>query len=364
MEGGRVTNIKKIVFRADASIHIGSGHIMRCLVLAKLLLAKKYDVLFTTRPQKGDFVSYLTNQGVEVVELNRVAISNSPKYETDYAAWLQIDWQEDAKDFLQKVSSADLIVVDHYGLNKEWEINVSNSLNAKVLVIDDLIREHFADLILDQTFGRSSLDYIRNNNNCPILAGSDFSLLAPEFSTLRANKNYCKKPKVEYRILVSMGAIDKPNVTLKVLEQLQYINDIDLKVTVLLSERSPSYGSIKEFCSENNYIEHIAFSSNMAQLMIDHHIAIGAPGSTSWERACLGLPSIIIPIADNQLDIAHNVANSGAAILLELSRINDDFKTVLKEVIFNWNKYHKASLKLTDGTGAGRVVNAIEHLFE
>jgi UDP-2,4-diacetamido-2,4,6-trideoxy-beta-L-altropyranose hydrolase len=354
----------KVVFRADASIHIGSGHIMRCLVLAKLLLAKGHNVLFVTRPQKGDFVSYLNNEGVEVIELYQPAVSKSPKYNTDYAAWLQVGWQEDAEEFLQKVSSADLVVVDHYSLNREWEINISESLNAKVLVIDDLVRQHSADLILDQTFGRDTHDYLLKNNSCPILAGSDFSLLVPEFSALRTNKRCCEKPIAQYKILVSMGAIDKPNVTLKVLEKLQNINDVDLKVTVLLSERSPSYESVKEFCSEQTNIEHIAFSTNMAHLMSEHHIAIGAPGSTSWERACLGLPSIIIPIADNQLDIARNVANSGAAILLEVDRIPVDFVIVLKELIINWNKYHQASLKLTDGLGAERVVRAIEHLFE
>ena len=354
----------KVVFRADASIHIGSGHIIRCLVLAKLLLAKGHDVLFATRPQKGDFVCYLNNQGVKVVELDQPVVSKSPKYDTDYASWLQVVWQEDAKDFLQKVSTADLIVVDHYGLNKEWEIYIANSLSAKILAIDDLVREHFADLILDQTFGRDSLDYIRNSNNCPVLAGSYFSLLAPEFAKLRANKHYCEKPKVEYKILVSMGAIDKPNATLKVLEKIQDIKGIDLKVTALLSERSPSYERVKEFCSECKYIEHINFATNMAQLMSEHHLAIGAPGTSSWERACIGLPSIIIPIADNQLEIARNIANSGAAILLELNRVSVDFETVLKELIFNWEKYHTASLNLTDGLGAERVVRSIEHLFE
>ncbi|TWX54034.1 UDP-2,4-diacetamido-2,4,6-trideoxy-beta-L-altropyranose hydrolase [Colwellia hornerae] len=353
----------KIVFRADASIHIGSGHIMRCLVLANLLLAKGYDVLFATRPQKGDFVAYLKNEGIEVVELAQANTLKTPKYDTDYAAWLQVEWQDDAKDFVQQVTTADLIVVDHYGLNKAWEINVSNALNAKVLAIDDLVREHFADLLLDQTFGRDSFDYISNNNHCPILAGSDFALLAPKFAMLRANQRYCKKPQASYKILVSMGAIDKPNITLKVLEKLQCINNIDFKVTVLLSERSPSYKRVNAFCCDHKNFEHINFSSNMAQLMSEHHIAIGAPGSTSWERACLGLPSIIIPIAENQVDIARNVANSGAAILLEINTIDSGFEAALSEIVFKWNEYHEASLKLTDGLGGNRVVNKIEQLF-
>jgi UDP-2,4-diacetamido-2,4,6-trideoxy-beta-L-altropyranose hydrolase len=352
----------KVVFRADASTHIGSGHVIRCVVLAKLLLAKGHDVVFATRPQEGDFVAYLNNEGVQVVELNQLDTLVIPKYDTDYATWLQVTWQDDAKDLLEKVTVADLIVVDHYGLNKEWELKISNSLDAKILAIDDLVREHFADLILDQTFARDPLDYI--NNNCLILAGSEYSLLGPDFQMLRASQSYCEKPQVEYKILVSMGAIDKPNITLKVLEKLQYIINIDFKVTVLLSERSPSYKSVKTFCSDRKDMEHIDFSTNMAQLMIEHHIAIGAPGSTSWERACLGLPSIIIPIAENQLDIARNIANSGAAILIEINSIDTDLESALSELIINWSEYHEASLKLTDGLGGKRVVNRIECLFK
>jgi spore coat polysaccharide biosynthesis predicted glycosyltransferase SpsG len=132
---------------------------------------------------------------------------------------------------------------------------------------------------------------------------------------------------------------------------------------VLLSERSPHYESVKTFCNEHYNINHLAFTTAMAQLMSEHHIAIGAPGSTSWERACLGLPSIIIPIAENQCDIARNIANSGAAILLELDRITVEFDAVFDEICLRWQQYHEASLQLTDGLGAKRVTDEIEKLF-
>lgn len=354
---------KKVVIRADASTHIGSGHIMRCLVLAKLLIANGHEVVFATRPQKGDFVSHLNAMEIDVIELIQHGPIKEPKHDNDYESWLQGTWQDDAEDFLKKITIADLVIVDHYGINKYWEREISHTLHAKIFAIDDIVREHFSDLILDQTFGRNSQEYINDKDNCSVLTGSHYSLLAPEFSILRQSDKLCEAPKVTYKVLVSMGAIDKPNVTLKVLNKLKNIKNFDLNITVLLSQRAPSYGRVKEFCNEQKNMEHLDFTNEMAQLMSEHHIAIGAPGSTSWERSCLGLPSIIVPIAENQRDIARNIANSGASILLELDRIPIDFEPVFNEIILNWQQYHMASLQLTDGLGAKRVISEIENLF-
>ncbi|WP_164718226.1 UDP-2,4-diacetamido-2,4,6-trideoxy-beta-L-altropyranose hydrolase [Colwellia sp. Arc7-635] len=351
-----------IVFRADASIHIGSGHIMRCLVLAKLLTAKGHQVSFATRPQTCDFVDYLKSQNMPVIRLKQPKKSINPRFEADYTSWLQVSWQDDAHDFIDKVKIADIVVVDHYALNRNWEQTIANAMKVKVFAIDDIVREHFAELILDQTFGRNTSEYMKKNSNSQILVGSDFSLLAEGFSQLRLANAYCSQPNNNYKILVSMGAIDKPNVTLKILEKLNILDIDNTTVTVLLSKRAPSYESIKNFCLLNNKFKHIDFVENMAELMAEHHIAIGAPGSTSWERACLGLPSIIIPIAENQIDIAKNVAGSGAAILLNINDIENGLSSALNEISTNWQRYHESSLALVDGQGATRVVNTIEQL--
>ncbi len=353
-----------IVFRADASIHIGSGHIMRCLVLAKLLIVKGHKVVFATRPQKGDFVDYLIAQNIPVIKLKQPAKFMNPRFEADYISWLQIPWQDDAHDFIDKVKSADIVVVDHYALNSNWEKTIATAMKSKIFAIDDIVREHYAELILDQTFGRNISEYSDRNNNSQILVGSDFSLLAEEFSQRRLADAYCYQPKNHCKILVSMGAIDKPNVTLRILDKLNILDLDNAKVTVLLSKRSPSYESIKTFCLFNNKFEHIEFADNMAGLMAEHHIAIGAPGSTSWERACLGLPSIIIPIAQNQIDIANNVASSNAAILLNINDIENGLASALNEISTHWNLYHEASLALVDGRGALRVVNTMEQLID
>jgi len=350
----------KIVIRADASVFIGSGHIMRCLVLAKILKSRGHEIIFATRPQKGDFVDYIQQQGIEVIELHRTSCVIEPKDNNDYQAWLQTPWLDDSNDFIEKAGNTDLVIVDHYGIDKNWEKHVSQSLNCKMFVIDDLVRQHHADLILDQTFGRKKGEYGTSTKCTEVLVGSQHSLLAPQYGALRSLAEAKVSISPVYKVLVTMGAIDTPNVTLKVLDALSSIKNIE--VTVLLSTRAPHYDSVSAFCDSHKKINHIDFSDDVATLMLEHDIAIGAPGSTSWERACLGLPSIIVPIAENQIDIAENIANAGAAIKLNIGDIELGFKNAFNQIIDNWSVYRRANFMITDGQGAFRVIKQIENL--
>jgi len=354
----------KVVIRSDASVFIGSGHIMRCLVLAKQLSSCGYEVVFATKPQKGDFLDYINLQGFKVLELNQSKKVITPSFSEDYSAWLQGSWEDDANDFILKTKSADLIIVDHYSLDARWERKVSNKLHCKVIVIDDLVREHFADLIIDQTYGRNPEEYSLNNSKSIILAGSQFALISPEFKGIRDKLNSESTIEEHKNILVSMGAIDSPNVTIKVLEKLDEIKSKELNVTVLLGEKSPHYKQIKEFCFNRDNFTHISFSNEMADLMSTQHIAIGAPGSTTWERACVGLPSILIPIADNQKDIAKNISQTGAVCLLNIKDIEDSFHDKLNLLFNNWDDFHLANLKLCDGKGSIRVCQHLINILK
>ena len=357
-------NAKSIFFRVDASVFIGSGHVMRCLVLAKQLSSFGYKVVFATKPQKGDFLHYISQQGFKVLELNKSKKVITPSFSDDYSAWLQGAWEDDANDFILKTKSADLIIVDHYSLDACWEREVSNKLHCEVIVVDDLVREHCADLIIDQTYGRQPEEYALKNPKSIILAGSEFALISPEFKGIRDKLNKESTIKKYKNILVSMGAIDSPNVTIKVLEKLAEIKSKELNVTVLLGEKSPHYKKIKEFCFNRDNFTHISFSDGMADLMSTQHIAIGAPGSTTWERACVGRPSILIPIADNQNDIVKNVSQTGAVCLLNIDDIEDNFHDKLDLIFNNWDRFHLANLKLCDGQGSTRVCQHIINMLE
>lgn len=354
----------RIVIRVDASIFIGSGHVMRCLVLAKQLSSFGFEVIFATKPQKGDFLSYISQQGFKVLELNQPKKFITPSSSDDYLAWLQGSWEDDAKDFVLKTRSADLIIVDHYGLDASWEREVSNKLHCKVVAIDDLVREHYADLIIDQTYGRKADEYSVKKQKSIILAGSEFALVSPEFKDIRDKLDKEKDVEKNKNILVSMGGIDSSNVTIKVLEKLAEIKGRQLYITVLLGERSPHYKNIKEFCSSRHNFTHVPFSDEMADLMSTHHIAIGAPGSSTWERACVGLPSILIPIADNQKFIAKNISQTGAVCLLNISDIEEKFHDLLSSIFENWDSFHQASLRLCDGKGLARVCHHLINMLE
>jgi UDP-2,4-diacetamido-2,4,6-trideoxy-beta-L-altropyranose hydrolase len=353
----------KVVFRVDASVHIGSGHIMRCLVLAEELSSRGHSINFATRPQKGDFIEYIKSKGFPIIELVRPYVYSSPSSSSDYTSWLQIPWFEDAQDCISKIGKTDLLIIDHYGLNKDWEIYMENALNCKVMVIDDLVRPHKCSLMLDQTLGRKPISYKEQSVPGEILTGSNYALLANKYSDFRPTKKNEVTPDA-FRILVTMGAIDSQNATLKILRGLEAIKSISFKVTVLLSQKSPHFDEVKSFCERHSSFRHIDFTDEMPKLMSRHNLSIGAPGSTSWERACLGLPTVIVPLADNQIYIAKKLVDYGAAIQLSYESISSDLEGVLKDMTSNWLIFHEKALQITDGKGTIRVADKIEKLFE
>ncbi|MEZ8887943.1 UDP-2,4-diacetamido-2,4,6-trideoxy-beta-L-altropyranose hydrolase [Vibrio sp. 10N.247.311.14] len=354
----------KIVFRADSSIHIGSGHIMRCLVLASMLREHGHQISFACRPQQGDLLDFVRSKGFEVKELIVPSEWSTPKSSADYEAWLQVPWKVDVDSFVSTFDSVDLVIVDHYGINAEWEEHCKTQLQCKVFATDDLLRPHNADMILDQTLSRTPSEYECPELETTVLTGCDFALLNPNFVKYRQQAIQSSLHKSKPRVLVSMGGIDQPNATLKVLHELLAISDDRPLVTVLLSKKAPNYRSVKQFCTQNSdWIEHIDFVDNMAELMVQHHIAIGAPGTTSWERACLGLPSIIIPLADNQKTVTKQLVKAGAAIQVTLSDISSKLRNAYQIVINEWNQLRFTSLSLCDGLGAFRVTQCVNHLL-
>jgi len=352
-----------IVIRADASIHIGSGHIMRCLVLANALREQGHTVSFASRPQQGDRVEFVRNKGFEVYELVIPAYWQSPQNSADYVAWLQVPWQKDAESLIHQVDNVDLLIVDHYGLNADWELLVKNSLLCKVFAIDDLVRKHQADLILDQTLLRNSLEYKDINPRSVVLVGCDFALLKPNFISYREKALEVSVLPLEVKILISMGGVDQPNATLQTLEALSKIIGNKPSVTVLLSSAAPHYQSVKNFSLEHSsWVNHIGFVENMAELMLAHHIAIGAPGGTSWERACLGIPSIIIPLADNQQTISAKLVQVGAVIRVDLDDISSSLLSAYQTIIGEWSTMSMVNFSLCDGLGLLRITQCVNSL--
>ncbi|KAB0287453.1 UDP-2,4-diacetamido-2,4,6-trideoxy-beta-L-altropyranose hydrolase [Vibrio fortis] len=350
--------MKKVIFRVDASVWIGSGHVMRCLVLADELTKHSYQVAFACLPQEGDLCHFIQERGYSVIKLTPPECQITPKNSSDYLGWLQRSVKEDADDLLPYLDGVDWVISDHYALDQDWQMQIKQGTGVRILAIDDLVRKHCADIVVDQTLSRKAIEYKTAGK---VLAGVDYALLSSKFSEFRSFAEN-RQPNLDTpKILISMGGVDLPNATFQVLESLEREN-VCAQITVLMSSRSPHYDQVSDWCKTKDNIKHIDFTNDMAQMMLDHDIAIGAPGSTSWERACLGLPSIVVPLADNQKEICHQLVTENLSRKVELSSIGSELFHAYIEVCSDWHQMHLNNLKVCDGLGTRRVVSEIIEL--
>jgi UDP-2,4-diacetamido-2,4,6-trideoxy-beta-L-altropyranose hydrolase len=349
-----------VAIRADSSIHIGTGHVMRCVTIAEALISSGYEVVFVCRPQTGDLIRYIQAKNINVISLSVLPLLKPAENSLDYIDWLQVSVADDAKEFLEKVIEADVVITDHYAIGKEWQSAVREVLKCKIIAIDDLIREHDADLIIDQTIGRDWREY---KGGVKVLAGSKYALLRPNFALMREKAYLRSAPAaLQVRVLLSMGGVDKPNATLSALKFLSKIPN--LTITVLLGKGAPHYETVILYCAKLNNARQFDFVEDMAELMLDHDLAVGAPGSTSWERACLGLPCIVIPLAENQFEIAGRLQVNSAAVVVNLHELQSTFSEGFDRIMSKWDVYVQANLSLCDGLGIYRFLIEFQRLCE
>lgn len=337
-----------IVFRVDSSIQIGLGHLMRCVAFADELKREGYKVTFICRALEG-------NQ-IESVEHKVIVLEKNDNFQSDddYLNWLGATQQTDAQQTIKVFPKmTDLLVVDSYALGHQWHQNLREYAK-RILVIDDLADRQFdCDILLNQNIGVQENSYKgKVPRNCKLLLGCDYALLRPEFAERREQSLKKKQGNKKIQnVLVSLGGSDPDNVSLDILQQL----DDRFKVVVVLGKTSP-HNEIIEHYAKGKSIEVIINADNMADLMLDADIAIGAGGSTSWERCCLGLPTLLCVLADNQKIAAERLEELGAVIIVR------NLKKDLKSIIDNGqcqNTMSNIAQSICDGLGCKRVVRSV-----
>jgi UDP-2,4-diacetamido-2,4,6-trideoxy-beta-L-altropyranose hydrolase len=319
-----------VVIRADASLQIGTGHIMRCLTLAQALKENKAQVEFICRAHEGNLIGYIQQKGFKVHSLPilepKTAVLGLARLEGEkvlaHSDWLgatQLQDADECKVILKKLNP-DWLIVDHYAIDEIWQKELQGA-HQKLMVIDDLAdRRHECDLLLDQTFGRQLQDYQKLvPDNCQMLLGSQYALLRPEFAQWREYSLKRRKAPEFKTLLITMGGVDQNNVTGQVLEELRNCElPLDMEITVIMGGTAPHIEDVKSIAEKSPYKAKIMSNiANMAEIMANSDIAIGASGATTWERCCLGLPSIQVELADNQKVIFELVRQSGIALCIQ-----------------------------------------------
>lgn len=329
----------KILIRADASITIGTGHVMRCLTFADFMRERGHLLSFMVDSSlKGNLVDLILSKGYQI-------------YVPDFTKIpINIDW----------------LVVDHYSLGKIWE-KKARAHAKKIMVIDDLAnREHDCDLLLDQNL------YINMNrryqgkvpNTCKLLLGPEYTLIRDEFISARENL-LPRTGKIE-RLFVNFGGTDPHNITEYV---LNFIKDIKLEVNVVVGKKSNYLNRLEKLCEKYvNFNLHVQ-TNEMAKLMLKSDLAITAGGSTTWERACVGLPAIVIAIAENQIELSKTLAQKGGCFYAGFyadAELNNNFRRIFEECLSNSQALQEQSrtiLQLVDGHGKEKVANYLENLL-
>tara|TARA_B100000787_G_C16161633_1_gene281679 strand:- start:187 stop:1227 length:1041 start_codon:yes stop_codon:yes gene_type:complete len=345
----------KVVFRVDASLTMGTGHVMRCLTLAQVLKENGINIEFICRKHKGNLIDKICSSGFLTHELE-LADGSETDNTLAYSSWLGVTQQKDADECIDilKVEKIDWLIVDNYALDEQWQKRLKPYYK-KIMVIDDLAnRRHQCDILLDQTYGRQHDDYVTLvPKYCELLLGSQYALLRPEFSKLIKKALEKRKNTQEIKnILISMGGTDIENITYDI---LQNINN-DYNTIVTLGQKSPHHKMLKNYAKNKN-ITVMIDASNMAELMLNADLAIGAGGSTSWERCCLGLPTLLYITADNQKTISENLERIGAVKIVKdlkknLQSMSTDFSL--------WEAMSKNATTISDGLGVNRVAKNLQ----
>jgi UDP-2,4-diacetamido-2,4,6-trideoxy-beta-L-altropyranose hydrolase len=338
-----MTARKTALFRVDASAVIGSGHLMRCLTLAKALQQSDWQVQFACRAHPGHLIQWLREQKFDIIALQQPIQTQA----TGYAAWLGVTEQQDAAELIAQLQApVDLIVIDHYGLSSIFE-QAMTGFYQKLLVIDDLAnRLHQCDYLLDQNLYpdmHSRYDSLVNKE-AQLLLGPSYVLLRPEFA------QYQRTAQLQpARFLVFYGGTDELNLTSQTIKALQQLQKTDFAADIVIGLANPHKAELEQLCADDQRLTLHIQTPHMAELMSKATLMIGAGGSTHWERCALALPALVVTLADNQ--VSSTLALVEAGVCTYLGRGEDLTVTQLTDAIQQLSDNPEQLEKMSDQAG-------------
>lgn len=346
----------KVAFRVDASALIGGGHAMRCLTLADALRDRGAETVFVCAAIPPALADHVRASGHALHHITAPAGLDRAAEDWDQSELERGAQLGDAERTVAALAQpVDWLGVDHYLLGAPWH-QAARVAAARLLVIDDLANRSLdCDLLLDQMPGRDIRNYASLvPESAAMLLGASYALLRPEFARERpaalARRRTCGPVQ---RILLSLGTTDVGGNTGEVLETIIPVTD-KCAIDVVIGADAPSLDKVRALATANRRVTVHVDARNMAELMRNADVAIGAAGTTSWERCCLGLPSLTLVLAANQADVATALFEAEASITVETVEIAGILLNLLSDAGTR-ARMSAAALALVDGQGAGRV---------
>ncbi len=339
------------VIRTDASSTIGSGHVMRCATLADVMMQAGAQVVFITKALPNNLIDWLQSKGFDV----RIIEPSAP-YTEDAALTIQF-----LKQYNRPVR---WLILDHYSLDYEWEHHVKPYCE-QLMVIDDAPRRHHCDVYLDQNIQTNQTESRYSSvlpPACRPLLGPKFALLRPDF--IEQRKQTSRQRSKVRTLLVSYGGSDPTGETIKAMQAIQAADSSIQYVNIIAGRLNSKAREIKALCATDPRFQFFYHTDQMAQFMKEADLFIGAAGTTTCERYCLGLPGILTAVADNQVETAKFSHSLGIDYYLgpAASVSKHHLKTALTHYMKNPSRLQHAAMQAmqrVDGKGVQRVVNVL-----
>jgi UDP-2,4-diacetamido-2,4,6-trideoxy-beta-L-altropyranose hydrolase len=339
---------------------------MRCLTLAQELHRKGCLVQFICRAHPGHLANIIAREGFQVSLLPEPGQAVQARaVQEDYAAWLGVSQEQDAKETIDAFGSEcpEWLAVDHYGLDRQWE-SLLRPYISNLMVIDDLAnRPHFCDLLLDQNYFREPEERYKGllPEHCDTLLGPKYALLRPEF---REARKFCRmRGGGIARVLIYFGGNDPDNLTGMALEALSDKSLSHLLVDAVVGPNNQYQEKLEKQVEQRPGTRLHIQPENFTELMLRADLCIGAGGTTTWERLCLRLPSLVITVAENQEPFTAELDRDGLVTWIgRKGEVTDsDISTCLINKInkFQSQEINSCSPSPVDGFGALRVAEKL-----
>ena len=345
-----------LIIRADSTPRIGTGHIMRCIALAQAWQDRGGEVTFISHCESKLLRQRIQDEGFNLVS---VQVSHPGPFDLEFTL-----------DFLRnlKTSSQEqpIVVIDGYHFDTDYQKAIKKN-GYKLMVIDDYnhLSYYQADILLNQNINAPELKYSCSENTVQLL-GCKYVMLRREFFRYREFKR--EIPEKARNILVTMGGADPDNVTLKVLKAIYLLNEPDIEVKVIVGPSNPNLEVLQSEVMSYDLPVSLIFSpppEKMPEFMAWADMAVTAGGSTCWELAFMGVPSLIITVAENQEGIGEGLEKVGAArnlgwfFKIDVNGLKDEIRKIIYDNNIREEMYSKGK-KLVDGLGLKRIFNEVE----
>ena len=355
----------RVAIRCDASPRMGTGHVRRMAALAHALLAEGHAVRFVSRDLGVD-PDVMLPEGAQLSRLPAPDEKFAPDpCDPPHADWAGVGWERDAKDTATVLADVrpDLVVVDHYAFDARWHDAMREATGAKIVAVDDMAdRDLACDLLVDHNY--ASDHRVKYATHLPddtrICGGPDFALLAPAYADAPRHE-----PCDEVRSIgIFIGGTDADDVAGRVLDTLDTIGYAG-PVELVATSASVHLAALLERAATDPRLTLSQDLPDLAAFLARHDLQVGGGGGATWERCCIGAPTLALAIADNQVPVLAPIAELGAVAMLD---IREGLRTLPHAIAAligdaaSRTKLAATARTLVDGRGSARVVAAMEEL--